>query len=185
MCGNLVPPWEDKAGALARRFVLVHFAKIVPDSEKDGSLKQMMAKEMGFIVPKLSQAYMYRTKQIGRKTNMWNAMPPVFKQWARVFQQQVDLVLDFVQESGLVTLAPEGYCLESLFLESFREFTKQKRPNMKNVTWTKDTYQHFFLNHNIQIVDSPAPWGGSIKRAKYIIGIRHIDFADTHIDNMC
>jgi hypothetical protein len=183
MCGNLVPPWEDKAGALYRRFVLVHFKLPVPDVQKDGSLKRLLRQEMGAIIPKLSQAYLQRAAELGEKRDLWSAMPPVFKVWRGEFQRNTDVVMAFFQEGEAVCVDPACYCIESLFIEGLREYIKAKKPNTK-FSWTADTYQHFFGNNGITLTAATAPWEGTVKRARFIVGVRHVDHPGARIEDM-
>ena len=182
MAGNVVPPWEDKAGALGRRFVLVHFNRTIPNEEKDASIKTMLRQEMGNIIPKLSRAYMVRTTELGMKRSLWAAMPPIFNTWSKLFQEHVDLVMDFMSNSGKVRIEPNGYVLESQFVEDFREYIKKNKPSAKNVTWTPDTYQNFFLSNKIRIVDRNALWNDVVKKSRFIKGVVHVDFPNHSVD---
>jgi len=181
MCGNLVPPWNDKAGAMHRRFVLVHFDRLVPADQIDGSLERLLYSELGGIIPKLSQAYLHRAHQIGDK-DMWSAMPPIFHKWRTVFQKQVDPVMKFVLEGGCVSVDPRGYVLEDLFVQELREHV-QRTDSARRITWAQDTYQHFFSTNRITIVVALAAWEGAPKKARYIVGVKHADH-DTDIDNL-
>lgn len=182
MAGNVVPPWEDKAGALGRRFVLLHFNRIIPNEEKDASIKTMLRKELGNIIPKLSRAYMVRTTELGMKRSLWAAMPDVFNKWSELFKQHVDLVNYFVSKSGKVRIDPNGYVLESQFVEEFRNYIKEYKPSAKNVTWTPDTYQNFFQSKNIRIFDRSAQWNDVLKKSRFIKGVVHVDYPDHSVD---
>lgn len=177
MCGNLVPPWADKSGALFRRFVLVHFNEGLKDAQKDGSLKRQLREEMGRIIPKLSLAYMHRTRQLGEQRDLWSAMPPTFHKWRTVFQKGVDPVMAFVEDGGKVRVDPMGYCLEDKFLEDIKEFIGKTKcdKTKREFTWSEDTYQHFFRNNDINRVVTTKPWEGSFKKATYLIGLVHTD----------
>ena len=183
MAGNVVPPWEDKAGALGRRFVLIHFNRKIPNEDKDASIKTMLRQEMGNIIPKLSRAYMVRTTELGMKRSLWAAMPPIFHEWSKLFQEHVDLVMDFVSNSGKVVVDPNGYVLESQFVEDFRNYIKVSKPSLKNVTWTPDTYQNFFLSNNIEIQDRNAEWNDVMKKSRFIRGVIHVDYPNHSVES--
>lgn len=77
--GNQMPNWRDTQGNLVRRIVFVPFNQILLPDEVNGRLEdEIVAEEMGLLMAKCHNSYVYMLNTIGEK-DVWSFMPKMFK----------------------------------------------------------------------------------------------------------
>ena len=164
--GNESPDFIDNSGSIQRRIVSVKFKQKVRDG--DLMLGKKLRREMPNILQKCNKAYQEKALMHGR-SNIWTILPDYFKQMQNELAQATNPLLHFLA-SGKVTLGPEKFIPEKLFVTLFNQHCLEN--NYSRHRFNPDFYVGPFSQTGIY-VDSKTKrkYDGKTSGGTFFIGV--------------
>jgi hypothetical protein len=137
MAGNEIPNYQDSAGSISRRFVIIDFKKAVKMKDSDPLLRGKLNKEVPAIIKKCNLAYLDAVKKYGNK-NIWPELPIFFQQTKAKLKEQTNSMQHFLN-SERIRFGSELYIAEKDFKAAYNEHCKDN--NYPRVTYSPEVYE--------------------------------------------
>lgn len=177
MAGNEIPNYQDSAGSISRRFVIIDFKKKVKEKDSNPLLKDNLKIEIPALIKKCNVAYLESVKKYGEK-NIWAILPKYFQETREKLKEQTNYMQHFLLKSDKVSCGEGNYCSEKVFREEFINHCKLY--NFPKIKFSNDLYELPFMEmsekYGIEVCldrrKLEYPKGSKeFKKSNYIIGI--------------
>lgn len=169
MAGNEIPDFIDNSGSIQRRILTVKFNHKVKNG--DLKLQEKLRNEMGHIIKKINNAYLYFSKKYG-STNIWSVVPEYFRQTqkelAATTNPLVHLFCSNKVEFGTDKYIPEQY-LKQLYNNHCIE------NNYKRQRWNPQLYLGPIQQFDITISKATKMYAGKNTSDLFFNGIDIVD----------
>lgn len=167
MAGNKVMDWQDNAGSLARRQVVVQMDRTVNPDNMKGDLGELIRANMPTIIFKCALAYRFASQRWGSKS-FWSVVPSYFLEQQQRLQAQTNSLVGFLCSEGKMEFARDDpACAEGdeaevqqcmrryrtpvvVFREQFKSYCSQM--DIKVPRWNEDLFQQPFQSRGIELV---------------------------------
>lgn len=195
MAGNALPFGKDVSDAVARRVIMVDFAKVVPPQEKDNKLPDRMDQEQGAFLFKTAGLYLnYAYKWGGCDIWMPGLMPAYFKEKQQEVRENSSVLNSFLMRDEVLVKHPEAYISKRDFVETLRTFASENGFNLRGIKLTNDdffrmTFQQMNLTFRKVTKAYPPNQSNITKRITYVMGVglkeyfEHLAVDDTQAEN--
>lgn len=170
--GNMVPPWDDASGSIARRFIPFIMEKQVKEADP-GLLPRFKREEVGAFLHKINMAWNWYQQQYGH-LGIWTVLPQYFHDASNRFQQQVNPLVGFFTQPREIVFEENAY----MSLEDLKQIIRNYciRNNIStarsSTTFLSDTnLQAALARENALIFNKEMPYRGSQVTQRYVIGV--------------
>ena len=171
IAGNESARWEDKAGSICRRIVVMDFPNKIPQEKSNPNLlNNIKNSEIPTIIRKATLAYNWAVETYGND-DIWTALPSRILEEKRKLQYSTNPLYAFMN-SDRVDIDAEEYTLESLFIVQLKAFAALKFPGV-NITFTEDFYSYIFSDYNIRVEHASKNWprhSNNLQSQTYVCG---------------
>lgn len=169
VAGNVVPQFNDNAGSISRRLLVFLFNNRV--KEGDTQLGKKLKKEVGHIIHACNRAYLDAVNRHG-SSDIWNIVPAYFKDSRDDMAETTNALVSFIK-SDKVILNPDLYITQSLFIDEFNAFCKER--NFPKIKWSNQYTMGPFQTFNLSVKQGkkkyPNTEEGQPLSGKFIFGI--------------
>lgn len=146
IAGNSLPTsYNDNAGSIARRLVVLRMKTPVAEEDKDPLLKERLACEIGSITRRINRAYR-RLSAAHRGMDWWSVLPACFHDAKQDLQAQMNPLVRFLgsppdtiefNETAYVPFEDVGVC--SGFQTIFNQWCRSN--GITRPTWNPELYE--------------------------------------------
>ena len=133
IAGNEVPQYSDNAGSISRRLIVFLFNKKVKAGKGDTQLGKKLEKEVGHILYAAARTYLDTVNKHG-SSDIWSILPKYFRDSRDEMAATTNALHSFIT-SDRVILRDDVYCKESVFIDVFNNYCKEK--NYPKAKWTQ------------------------------------------------
>lgn len=177
MAGNESAGWEDKSGSISRRIVVFDFPnKVPPEKLNPNLINEIRDKEIPTIIRKSTLAY-HEALEKYRGGDIWSVLPPRICEEKKRLQYSTNPLYAFINSDN-ISLDPDEYTLESVFIHKLKAFATLKFPNSV-ITFTPDFYAYIFSDFGLSIRKDTLPWPRTsttnIQTQSYLFGCRAVE----------
>lgn len=135
--GNELFNLADKAGAIARRLILINFHTPVPEHMKNTKMPYLLDENIGNIIHKVTCAYLEKLKKVGTDS-IWNHMPKYFLEKRDEVMSETNAFYSFIT-SEEVELHEDYFCEIHEFKMNYNLYLRQNNMDDKG-HFGKDVY---------------------------------------------
>ena len=141
-CGNEIRKFSDTQ--FSKRLFMFLFTKKLEDNFIDTKLSLKLEKEIGHILHACNRLYLDMVERCD-SLSVWDVCPQYFKNQLKP-DENIDALTSFLQ-SNEVIIDSDLYVPESILIEAFNEYCKEKQ--ITKHRWTTQYYLGIFSNFDI------------------------------------
>jgi hypothetical protein len=134
--GNELPDFQDNAGSISRRFLVVLFNNFV--TNVDMTLSARLNEELPLLIIKGNWAYRNMLRRYGSKKGIWEIVPREFKEQKQEVAASNNALMSYFT-SGALRFGEEYYMTMDLLRDKVMEHAKNNSYTLPR--WTTDYYR--------------------------------------------
>ena len=175
LAGNeMVTNWRDNSGSLARRLIVLNFARHIPkDMVRPHLLKELQAELPNFI-QKINKFYIYLTKKYGG-SSIHSHLPPQMKQMQEEAMESMNPLINFMRNGNMFAVGPERFCKLDDFVKLFNRFCDSQ--NYRKMKFNREFYRSPFAELGYYVVSDTRIYDGQEMTCQWIQGMDILPFA--------
>lgn len=173
--GNNIPMWNDNAGSVSRRFMIIEMLKAVRKNET--TLYSKIGNNIAMVLKKMINAYLSAVDEYGTH-GLWNVVPQPFRDSANRLRKATNALYAFVDSPLVITTdmnasgqQPVLYQSLESFEMAYQQFCRDKRYPFRRLE--PDYVCDVFARFGIRIENGYTPPNG--EAGEYLIGCRLLD----------
>ena len=164
--GNEVPRWKDSSGSVLRRILTWDFSKQVKNA--DPTLDKKLERELPGILQKCIRGYLEYAQKY-RDKDIWNIVPPYFKEIQSQVAQVTNTLENFLQ-SPEVIIEVGKKVPQKKFMEHYKDYCMAN--NLDKAQFNKDIYVGPFSQYDITVKNDSGIYNGQpFQNQRWIFGL--------------